>query len=84
VSHFHRCFRRRFGAAPAQLRANTAAKERLLIGCTTRKQTIFAGAIVQAAASSAPRFAQKCASNTVENPDPGDQHARIPRGPSKP
>jgi hypothetical protein len=44
----------------------------------------FAGAIVEAAASSAPRFAQKCASNTVENPDPGDQRARIPRGQSKP
>jgi hypothetical protein len=56
----------------------------LLIGCTTREQTIFAGTIVQAAASSAPRFAQKCASNTVENPDPGDQRARIPRGQSKP
>jgi AraC-like DNA-binding protein len=26
VSHFHRCFRRRFGAAPAQLRAKAAAK----------------------------------------------------------
>jgi AraC-like DNA-binding protein len=26
VSYFHRCFRRRFGAAPAQLRAKAAAK----------------------------------------------------------
>jgi transcriptional regulator GlxA family with amidase domain len=26
VSHFHRCFRRRFGAAPARLRAKAAAK----------------------------------------------------------